>query len=152
MARILYTAGLVLVMALGSSFSFAQWAPVSWHVEAQLLDGNEADMILTATLAPGWHIYSQHIKSGGPIPTQFRFDGGDNVALEGITLERGEPHTIHDSTYEMDVTWYSGSVVFQQRIRLLNPVKALKGSVEYMTCNDEICIPAQQEFRIPIGP
>jgi thiol:disulfide interchange protein DsbD len=92
------------------------------------------------------------MEAGGPIPTHVRFETGDDVTLEGITLEKGDPQTIHDSLYEMDVTWYTGSVVFEQRIRLINPVTALRGAVEYMTCNDEICIPEQKTFSIPMQP
>ena len=140
------------MMGLGSFFCAAQTGPVSWHFEAQSLNGNAANLILTATLARGWHLYSQHIEAGGPIPTHIRFETGDDATLEGITIEKGDPHTIHDSLYEMDVTWYTGSVVFEQRIRLINPVTALRGTVEYMTCNDEICVPAQQTFSIPMQP
>jgi DsbC/DsbD-like thiol-disulfide interchange protein len=138
---------------------FASWhgsgqpiAPVAWHFDAQPLNANETTVVLQATLAPGWHIYSQQLAQGGPIPTRFRFDTGNDVVLEATTLELGDAHTFHDSLYEMDVTWYSGSVVFQQRIRLLKRVKVLSGTVQYMTCNNEICIPAEKEFSIPLTP
>ncbi len=152
MTMIFRAGGFAILMALGPSVSFAQTGPVSWHFEAQRLNGNAANLLLTATLAPGWHLYSQHMEAGGPIPTHIRFETGDDVTLEGITLEKGDPHTIHDSLYEMDVTWHTGSVVFEQRIRLINPVTALRGAVEYMTCNDEICIPERKTFSIPMQP
>lgn len=87
---------------------------------------------------------------GGPIPTQFRFNTGDDFIREGTVLEKGSAHSFYDSLYEMDITWYSNAVLFQQNVRLINPVKAITGTIEYMTCNDELCIPAEREFIIPL--
>ena len=153
MVKILQTSRLAIVMCLGSWLCSGQAvAPVAWHFDVEPLNMNESTVVLKATLAPGWHIYSQHLAEGGPIPTRFRFDTGNDVVLEATTLEQGDAHTFHDDLYEMDITWYSESVVFQQRIRLIKPVKVLRGTIEYMTCNNEICIPAEKEFSIPLAP
>jgi hypothetical protein len=47
--------------------------PVTWSYAAKKTSKNEATVFLKATIQPGWHIYSQYLKEGGPIPTSFTF-------------------------------------------------------------------------------
>ena len=49
------------------------FTPVSWKFSAKTLEKGEVEVILTAQIDAGWHIYSQHVKSGGPLPTTFSF-------------------------------------------------------------------------------
>ena len=48
------------------------------------------------------------------------------VVLLGKTEEGGNPVKFHDDTYEMDITWYTTGVSFVQKIRLVQPVTAVK--------------------------
>ncbi|HEX8038720.1 MAG TPA: protein-disulfide reductase DsbD domain-containing protein [Chryseosolibacter sp.] len=129
-----------------------QAAPVSWSFEARPGRGGEATLLFTATLAPGWHLYSQHLAEGGPLPTRFRLEPADAFICETPVGEKGAAHTYYDSLYGMDVTWYAGAVSFGQKIRLIKPVPAIRGTVEYMTCNDRICIPCEEQFTIELTP
>ncbi len=52
----------------------------------------------------------------------------------------------------MDITWYSSIVTFFQKIRLNKPVTTISGKVEYMTCNNEVCIPSMHEFNVDVRP
>lgn len=127
-------------------------APVIWNFDAAPLVEDQTTLSFSATLAPGWHLYSQHIKEGGPIPTRFRFQPGGDYILTGTTEEKGNAEAFYDDTFEMEIIWYSGNITFLQSIRLLKPVTLIKGTVEYMTCNAEICIPAEREFSIEVSP
>jgi thiol:disulfide interchange protein DsbD len=53
----------------------------------------------------------------------------------------------------MDVTYFEKSVVFQQKIKLKSAnATAVKGQLEYMTCNDQKCLPPEDiDFSIPLG-
>jgi hypothetical protein len=137
---------LVFDVALGQA-----GPPVVWHFDAAPVVANEAVLSFSARVAPGWHLYSQHLKEGGPIATRFRFQPGDDYILSGTTLEKGTAQKFYDDIYEMDIIWYSGDVTFSQSIRLLKPVTTIKGTVEYMTCNLETCIPAERAFSIEVS-
>ena len=126
--------------------------PVIWHFAAAPVTGNETTLLITADLASGWHLYSQRIAEGGPIPTRFRFDGGDDCIPAGITHESGAASVFYDDTYEMEITWYSGKVKFSQRLNLSRPEVTIKGKVEYMTCNNDVCVPGEQEFSVDASP
>lgn len=86
------------------------------------------------------------------MPTRFRLEPADDFIRETAMQEQGVAHTFYDSIYEMDITWYADSVTFRQNIRLVNPVPAIRGTVEYMTCDDRICVPGEEQFVIGLKP
>ena len=144
---------LLFLILWTSDFCYGQGpSPVTWHFEAAPARGHETILFITADVAPGWHLYSQSIKEGGPIATQFRFDPNDNYVLTGATEEKGKAARFYDDIYEMEITWYAGIVTFAQRIILNKRGANIKGTVEYMTCNSEVCIPAAREFDIEVKP
>jgi hypothetical protein len=53
----------------------------------------------------------------------------------------------------MNVGYFENSVVFQQKVKLKSAkAAAVKGKLEFMTCNDQKCLPPDEvEFSIPLG-
>jgi DsbC/DsbD-like thiol-disulfide interchange protein len=98
-------------------------------------------IMIKATIDKGWHIYSQHVAEGGPVKTTFTFDPDKKYQMAGKTLEP-KPVTRYEKAFGMDVNFFEHSVVFQQKVKLNSsgPV-TVTGSLEYMTCNDERCLP-----------
>jgi thiol:disulfide interchange protein DsbD len=96
----------------------------------------------TASIANPWHIYSQNTGKGGPIPTKFSFKSNPLLSLNGIVIEKGKLEKVYDNNFKTDVLYYSGNIVFIQNIKLKGKVKTnISGTVEYMVCNDEQCLP-----------
>ena len=126
--------------------------PVLWGFAADPVRGNETSVHITARLAPGWHLYSQFLKEGGPIPTRFKFHPDDDYVLNGVTRESGVASRFYDDTYGMEITWYSREVIFEQDILLNSTAARLTGVVEFMVCNEEMCIPGQRDFSIDVRP
>lgn len=60
--------------------------PVKWSYSAEQKD-NEATLILKATVENKYHIYSQFLQDGGPIPTSFKFEPSPHYQLIGKTIE-----------------------------------------------------------------
>jgi len=124
--------------------------PVKWAYAAKKLNNNEAVVLIKATIDKGWHIYSQNIKPGGPIPTSFQFAKSTDYALNGKTAEpKGISH--FEKVFDMDVVYFENEVVFQQKIKLNKPTATVKGTLEFMVCNDRECLPPDEvNFSIPI--
>ncbi|HEY8783614.1 MAG TPA: protein-disulfide reductase DsbD domain-containing protein [Mucilaginibacter sp.] len=145
---------IIVIAALVISFgAFAQIeAPVKWSYAAKKVSSTEAVVFLRATIDPGWHIYSQNVKDGGPIKTSFTFTPSREYSMIGKTAEP-KPATKYEDAFKMDVSYFENSVTFQQKIRLKSPkVSAVKGKLEYMTCNDKKCLPPEDiDFSIPLG-
>ncbi|CAL2085185.1 Cytochrome c-type biogenesis protein DsbD, protein-disulfide reductase [Tenacibaculum sp. 190524A02b] len=117
--------------------------PVSWSTSVEKISETEYNLIATAKIDAGWHIYSQKVAKGGPIPTSFLFDKNDKYTLEGeVKEEKG--HTVNDPTFEMKVKSFSKKAKFEQRIKVTEGVTNIKGSVEFMVCRDTQCLPPKE--------
>lgn len=124
--------------------------PVKWTFAAKKTGTDEAVLFLKATIDNGWNIYSQHIGEGGPVPTSFKFAKSEDYQLIGKVLEP-KPNKKHEQIFNMDVLYFSKEVVFQQKIKLKKGQAVVKGVVEYMVCDDQQCLPPdEQAFAITV--
>lgn len=142
----------VVILYVVPMLSWAQGStPVNWNFKIEQLPQHEIVLNITASIAPGWHLYSQHLKEGGPQPTRFSFHQSDGYIVMGQAEEKGKQTTFYDDIYEMEITWYSETASFLQKFRLNEPVTTIIGEVEYMTCNNQICVPDKKEFEINVN-
>lgn len=125
--------------------------PVHWSYAAKKTSPTEAVVLLKATMDNGWHIYSQNVKEGGPIKTSFTFDASPAYALVGKTQEP-KAITKMEKTFDMEVSYFENAVIFQQKVKLKgNGPVTVKGKLEYMSCNDQKCLPPDEvAFSIPV--
>ncbi|HYH56949.1 MAG TPA: cytochrome c biogenesis protein CcdA, partial [Anseongella sp.] len=113
---------------------------------------NEAVLTLKAIIDPGWHVYSQHVEEGGPIPTAFTFTPSGDYELIGEVAEISPVEKVMDPNFGMEVLYFSNEAIFEQRIRLKKPSATVKGKLEFMVCDDERCLPPDElEFSIQAG-
>lgn len=124
--------------------------PVHWSYGAKKISATEAVVFIKATIDEGWHLYSQHVGEGGPVKTTFTFAPAATYTLNGATQEP-KPIVRMESAFNMNVAFFEKSVIFQQKIKIKKGPATVKGTVEYMTCNDEKCLPPDtQSFSISI--
>jgi hypothetical protein len=142
---------LFAVMIAVAGFCKAQiLRPVHWSYAAKKINANEAVVFIKATIDDGWHVYSQHVKEGGPVKTTFTFKPSDDYTLIGSTSEP-TPITRNEKVFGMDVSFFEKSVIFQQKIKLKKGETVVNGTLEYMTCNDQKCLPPDDiDFSVPI--
>jgi thiol:disulfide interchange protein DsbD len=114
--------------------------PVHWSYGAKKIDKGEAVIFIKATIDDGWHLYSQFVKDGGPVKTTITFPPSASYTLIGKTVEP-TPITRNEKVFNMDVSFFEHEVVFQQKIKLKAGQATVKGMLEYMTCNDNKCLP-----------
>ena len=125
--------------------------PVNWSYSSEKINDKEFDLLITAKIEKGWHLYSQFIEEGGPIPTSFKFNPSAAYKLIGKVTESPKPVTAFDKNFNMQIAWHKDQVVFKQRISLNKPVTAITGVLEFMVCDDQRCLPpAEVEFEIPL--
>jgi DsbC/DsbD-like thiol-disulfide interchange protein len=139
-----------LLLSIGARAQIV--TPVKWAYAAKKTSPTEVTVFLKATIDAGWHIYSQNVKDGGPIRTSFTFAKSKDYVLAGKPVEP-KPVTKYEKSFSMDVSYFEKEVVFQQKIKLKAAnVTAIKGQLEYMTCNDQKCLPPEDvNFSIPVG-
>jgi thiol:disulfide interchange protein DsbD len=123
--------------------------PVKWSFSSEKLNDNEHNLIITAKIEKGWHVYSQFIDDGGPIPTSFKFKPSKDYQLVDEVTESPKAVGAFDKNFNMQIAWHKDQVVFKQKISLLVPKTTIAGTLEFMVCNDERCLPpAEVDFTI----
>ena len=145
--------GLLLVALMVTIGAFAQIeAPVKWSYAAKRISPTEAVVFLKATIQSGWHIYSQTVKSGGPIKTSFVFTTSKEFTLVGKTSEP-KPATKFEKAFKMNVSYFEKEVIFQQKIKVKSAnTITVKGKLEYMVCNDIKCLPPEEvSFTVAVN-
>ena len=139
----------VLVAFLG--LSAQQLDPVKWSYSVKETSPNAAELIFTAKLDAGWHLYSQYTDPNGPLPINFEFTESADYQREGKVLEP-KPHEEMDEIFQCVVKSFSGTVVFRQKIKRLSEKDfTVKGVLNYQLCNDGSCIaPEDRDFAFKV--
>lgn len=143
----------VLVMMLAGRGAFAQIeGHVTWAYAAKKVSATEAVVLLKATIDDNWHIYSINgAKGDGPIKTSFKFTPSKDYAVVGTTTEP-KPITKYEDSFKMNVSYFENSVLFQQKVKLKGKKALVKGSLEFMTCDDHKCLPPETvEFAVNVA-
>lgn len=124
--------------------------PVKWSYAAKRISKTEAMVLIKATIDNGWHLYSQNIKDGGPIATSFSFVPSKQYSIVGKTIEP-KPVSKYEKVFDMNVSYFEKSVIFQQKVALKAASTIVKGKLEYMVCNDQQCLPPDElEFSVAV--
>ena len=115
-------------------------------------------LYVTATIQPGWHIYSNTQTGEGPIPTKIKVDEGQGVKVLG----RFQAHPAPDEKVEelfddLRVESHHGTVVWHAPIQFAAGVAPtnlrIKGAVRAQACSESACLPPQDyAFTAVPGP
>lgn len=144
---------LSLLLSFISITLFAQIQnPVKWTYSVENNGKEEATLVIKASIDKGWHLYSQFIGEGGPVPTSFRFDKNNNYTLVGKVNEIPKAKPIFDEIFGMQVAWFESSATFKQKIKVSsNKDFKINGALEFMVCDDKQCLPPEEvEFSFDI--
>jgi hypothetical protein len=139
-----YFASFLLILGIFSPvFSFSQVPanPVKWEYSYEAAGETEGYIVVKASIDDKWHIYSQTQSSDGPIATSFVFDANADYEPVGKTQEP-PAEKVYSEVFGAEVISFSKQVVFRQKIKRKN-LKAftLPAELEFMACNDNMCLP-----------
>lgn len=145
-----------LATVLLASFAFMANAqvktPVKWAFASKKIDSKTYEIQITASIDPKWHIYTIDHAGDIGVATSFSFNKNPLGELKGAVKASKKPVKMKDpSTGEM-VSFYEGSVTFTQTVTLKSPVKTnYTGTVEFMACDDKMCLPpTEKTFSITL--
>lgn len=148
-----YFAALSFVaLLLGPLHFFGQVLnPVKWDFSYQETDDKNGKLVLKAKMDPDWHIYSQTQSGEGPLPTVFKFVRTPDYDIDGATIEP-DPDRQHDVTFDVDVAQFILEATFTQKIKRNNRKDfVIMGEVEFMACNNAMCLPPRTiKFSIKV--
>lgn len=133
---------LILLTGFFSFLSAQIVQPVNWSYNSKQVGPNEFELTFQATIDPGWHLYSQFIEEGGPVPTTFYFEDVEAAKVsEEAAKEIGKITRKHDEIFDMEVAYFSDKATFIKKVKTTAPIGKISGYLEYMVCDDEKCLP-----------
>ena len=140
-----------LMALLGSTAAAQQLDPVKWTYSVSETSATEAELVFTAKLDAGWHLYSQYTSDQGPLPISFEFNDSPDYQRIGKVSEP-KPHEEMDEMFGVVVKSFSGTVVFRQKVKRLSGKDfKVSGIFSYQLCNDGSCIaPEDRDFSFTV--
>jgi thiol:disulfide interchange protein DsbD len=121
-----------------------QWTLTSGVTSGEVPPGTEVPLHLTATIEPGWHIYSLTIEktADGPLPTKVKF--AENPALASFEIYQPKPLRKVDQTIGLDTEMFEDRAELFIPVTLAADAKAgateMVAQVTYSACDDKRCL------------
>ncbi len=136
--------GLFLVPLFGAE------DPVQWNLKLEPATAAPGSSILarfSATIEPGWHVYSATTPKGGPNPTALTI--ADNPVVSRFRVFQPKPERKFDPNFQLDTETFEHQVTFTIAIDLKKdapggPVE-LTAQTRYQCCNDKVCLPPKRK-------
>lgn len=114
--------------------------PVTFKTELKVLSDAEAEIIFSASIEAGWHVYSTDLGEG-PISATFNVEQTEGVDVVGKLIPRGKEVNMFDQIFQMDLRYFETTGQFVQKIKFTKKEYSIAGYLEYGACNDETCLP-----------
>ena len=119
--------------------------PVHFKSELKTTEGSaEGEIIFSATIDPGWHVYSTDLGNDGPIAATFNAVKMEGVETVGKLTPEGNVIKKYDEMFGMELKFFEKTATFIQKIRFTKPEYAIDCYLEYGACNDQSCMPPSQ--------
>ena len=125
--------------------------PVKWSYSKEKINNNEFDIVIKANIEKEWKLYAKESNKIGPVPLSINFNASNSFELVG-TLKNRKPEIYFDPVFKMNLSYYSNEVEFRQRVKLLKETAIVTPTIEFMTCDNQQCLPPESEkTSIKIG-
>ena len=157
MARNLFLAGALASLAIVALISLSLKAapqsgpdPVQWALTLKpnsVKPGGKVLATLTATIQPGWHMYSMTTPKGGPNPTTAVI--ADNPAIAGFKVFQPKPERQMDSAFKLETETFEKELPLSVEITTKPDAAAgsvdLEAQVRYQACQNTLCLPPKRK-------
>jgi len=116
-----------------------------------------AVLMITANIAPGWHVYSLTQPPGGPTKTRIELTPSSEYQLAGQFHSQPQPtERVDDEAWVgLTIEEHSGRVTWYAPVALASGVDpatlVIAGQVRMLACKDS-CIPITKDFTARLGP
>lgn len=123
---------------------------VKWTAALKGENTPDPEVVITAVIDGGFHLYAPSNPDGGAMPLEFHFDNLKGVSPVGKP-RASKPYTkSYNDIFETDEHYYTGSVTFTQKLRPTAEKFSLSVEVKGQACQDNgMCV--QVGFSKPLS-
>lgn len=142
---------LCLLLTAHLTAAQAQGTPVRWTFSAGIEPDGAPSVVLAAACDEGWHFYALTLpREDGPFPTVITLDPSNELVAAGPVVEP-PPVEVEDPNFMMMVRQHGDGATFRIPLkRRTSGAFNAEGGVEFMCCNDRMCLPpVKVKFSVP---
>ena len=146
----------ILFFLLLSICSFAQIEkPTTWKyrvLQSNPAVGDVVDLEFSAIIQQDWYLYSSDFSPElGPTVTEFTYTNSTAFKVIGKIKPINRKKKF-DEIWGGDVTYFTGTGKFVQKIKILEANPTINGKITYQTCTDidGKCVPGNENFNLKI--
>lgn len=117
--------------------------PINWNFKLEDKGNGEIELVATATIQKGWHIYDTDVPKGGPNATSISIEEIKGASPIGkLQYNKTNHKKGFDNVFEMEIGHFDNLATFTQRFKVVDKAAFnLKGDFRAQACNDEECTP-----------
>lgn len=119
--------------------------PVKWTIKSLKGKDDVYELSFTAKIEEGWYVYSQDVDDNGPVPTSIEFEENEQVEFLQEKLSEKSEHVKEgfDKLFDMQIKKFAKQVEYTTQVKAKSADAKLAGTVGFMTCDDEKCLPPE---------
>ncbi len=128
--------------------------PTDWSSELIELENGEVELLIKVDIEDHWHLYTQEVPDAddAPLPTQFYFPENEHIERIG-KVEESESITAFEEISQLNISFFEHKAEFRQKVKNHSDKDVgYSVEVEFMVCDDKMCLPPEIEvfsFIIP---
>ncbi len=131
--------------------------PVKFTTKLDVKDDGTGEIVFSAKIDPGWHVYSTDIGDDGPTRATFNITAMDGVETVGKLQPRGKVTENYDEMFGTTLRFFELKGAFVQKVKFTKPAFSIDCYLEYGACNDQMCLPPtsvdfKEEGTVDIHP
>ena len=145
---------LFFISLLGIFSSVAQIVnPVNWEKSIKTTSETSGEIIFTATIDDGWHMYGLELPAESGIQaTTVEWNTLEGVKLVGELTPSLPAHEAFDAVMDMKLSWWEKDITLTQKFDITDKSYKIIGNIKYMVCNDKTCqAPTKEAFEFIKG-
>lgn len=127
---------------------------VEWSARIDSTAPDRGNIILTAAMAEGWHIYGfdKPTEDASMYPTELTVAPAEGLNILGDWTPSRPAGEHFDTMLQLNLTWWDGTVSFSLPFSVSGPGAAIRVTAAYMVCNAQSCTaPARRSFDLRFG-
>lgn len=133
------------ILMLTLILTMTAWAqdPVHFTVQQKQVSPEEVEVIFSAKIDKGWHLYSTNIPDDGPTRATLNLNKSKTKGVEPIGRLQpvGKTVTKYEEMFGTNLTYFENTGAFKQKFKITGKEYNIVGYLEYGACNDEMCMP-----------
>jgi thiol:disulfide interchange protein DsbD len=146
-----------LLLIASAITGMAQQPPVSWKVSSRTGADGGAELVFTASVSPGWYIYSAEA-TDGPLPTAVTFTPSEQFEPAGTLTELSKAKEKYDEGFGVRVKIFEHEAQFVQKIEVKSDGGiTVTGKIAYQLCTESAnngrpaCYFEEEDFETTIA-